>query len=53
MFREIPGSWILKMFGRKLTDITIITSSRTENAFATGKDDDVQLLHKSQEVERK
>ena len=36
-----PGRWILS--GRQKIDVQLVTSTRTENSFATGKDDDVSL----------
>ncbi|MFA7218919.1 MAG: hypothetical protein WC119_00140 [Synergistaceae bacterium] len=45
MFVEFPTGQILRMFGRKRTEIVVITSSKTEKAFETGKDDDVQLFN--------
>lgn len=38
-----PSGFILGMFGFTKIDAKIITSTRTENVYATGKDDDVQL----------
>lgn len=36
-----PGRWFLS--GRQKIDVTIITSTRTDKSFTTGKDDDVSL----------
>ena len=41
-----PGGWFLYVLGRQKIDIVIVTSSRSEKAFETGKDDDVQLFKK-------
>jgi hypothetical protein len=43
MMVTFPKGPFLKLFGFKIIDPKIITSSRTEKAFATGKDDDVDL----------
>lgn len=40
---RFPGNFFLRMFGFKKIDPKVITSSRTEKAFETGKDDDVDL----------
>ena len=39
----MPRGAILKFFGFKPIDPNVITSSRTEKAFETGKDDDVNI----------
>jgi len=44
ILRTFPSCMILNILGRKEVPITIITSSRTEKAFATGKDDDVSVF---------
>jgi len=38
-----PCSMVLSILGRQPIDVTIVTSTRTENVFKTGKDDDVNL----------
>jgi len=38
-----PGNIYAMAFGRHSIDVVIVTSSRTENAFETGTDDDVSL----------
>lgn len=38
-----PGSMVLSILGKQPIDVTIVTSTRTENVFKTGKDDDVNL----------
>ena len=43
-FGAFPDGVVLWVFGRKKTEITIVTSSRTEKAFATGKDDESLTL---------
>lgn len=45
MFVQFPTGQILGMFGRKRTEIVVITSSKTEKTFETGKDDDVKLFN--------
>ena len=44
--RIIPSGWLCSMFGRKPIDIKIVTSTRTDNAFNTGKDDDTKVFSK-------
>lgn len=45
MLRRFPAGWILSTFmGRKPIEIVIVTSSRTEEAFKTGKDDDISVF---------
>ena len=46
LLRVFPSSFVLSMLGRKQIDITIVTSSRTDKAFATGKDDDTDVFRK-------
>lgn len=46
LLRTIPSGWICSIFGRKPIEVTIVTSTRTENAFQTGKDDDTTLFKK-------
>lgn len=43
MLGDIPDGWICGMFGRKPISVTIVTSTRTETSFETGKDDDTSL----------
>jgi len=38
-----PGNFVLKFMGFSILDPKVITSSKTEKAFETGKDDDVSL----------
>lgn len=38
-----PSSWVCAFMGKGVIDIKIVTSSRVENAFTTGKDDDIDL----------
>ena len=41
------------MMGRKIIDVTIITSTKTEKVFEAGKDDDVNVFKsKPTEVEK-
>jgi len=44
LLQRIPSGWILSMMGRKSIEVTIVTSTRTESAFKTGKDDDVNVF---------
>jgi len=46
LLRVFPSNVILSMLGRKEINITIVTSSRTDAAFETGKDDDVNVFKK-------
>lgn len=46
ILRTIPSSIICSMFGRKSIDVTIITSTKTDEVFKTGKDDDVNVFKK-------
>lgn len=46
MLRMFPSNIILGMLGRKPIDVTIVTSSRTEKSFETGKDDEVEVFKK-------
>jgi hypothetical protein len=39
-----PGSLVCSILGRQKIDITIVTSTKTDAAFQTGKDDDVQIF---------
>lgn len=46
----VPSGWVLAMMGRdEKIDVTIITSSRTEKAFESGKDDDVDVFKRKKE----
>jgi hypothetical protein len=51
-FTQFPQSIILNLFGRKRTEITVVTSTRTERAFETGKDDDVDVMPKKTAPEK-
>lgn len=46
LFRPFPSldGIILNILGRKPIKVTIVTSTRTEKAFETGKDDNVELF---------
>jgi len=44
MLRTFPSNIILGMFGKKPIDVKIVTSSKTEKTFETGKDDDVNVF---------
>ena len=48
-----PGNILLSILGRQKIDVVIVTSTRTENSFKTGKDDDVDVFGKKpQPVEK-
>jgi len=44
MLRSFPSNIVLGMFGRQPIDVKIVTSSKTEKTFETGKDDDVSVF---------
>jgi hypothetical protein len=44
MFRQFPSSFYLSILGRKEISIQLVTSTRTDNAFKSGKDDDTELF---------
>lgn len=44
LLRLFPSNFILSFLGRKTIDVKIITSSRTEEVFKTGKDDSLELF---------
>lgn len=46
----IPSGWICGMFGRSAIEVTIVTSTRTDEAFKTGKDDNVSLPFQKKEA---
>jgi hypothetical protein len=46
LLRVFPSSFVLSILGRKEVPIVIVTSGRTEKAFATGKDDDTNVFSK-------
>lgn len=48
LLRTFPSNVILGMFGRRSIDVTIVTSTKTEKAFETGKDDDVNVFQKTE-----
>jgi hypothetical protein len=47
-----PSGTFLAMFGKQKIEVVIITSSRTEEAFKTGKDDDVNVFQKKGPAEK-
>lgn len=47
-----PSGTILAVLGRQKIDVVIVTSSRTEEAFKTGKDDDVNLFQQKGPAEK-
>lgn len=50
---KFPGLVFASILGRKHIDLVIVTSTRTENAFKTGKDDEVNLFNKATDAEKK
>jgi hypothetical protein len=44
LFRRFPSSMYLGFLDRKELTIQLVTSTRTDNAFQTGKDDDTDLF---------
>lgn len=48
LITKFPGVVFASILGRKHIDLVIVTSTRTENAFKTGKDDDVNVFQKPQ-----
>jgi len=44
LIMKFPGNIFSAILGRKHIDLVIVTSTRTENAFKTGKDDDVNVF---------
>lgn len=46
LLRKFPSGVVLSLLGRKEINIVIVTSDRTENAFETGKDNDVNVFSK-------
>lgn len=47
-----PGNFYAWILGRHKIDVVIVTSTRTEDAFKTGKDDDTQLFKRNNNVEK-
>jgi len=47
MLGVFPSSIVLSVLGRQPIDVVIVTSTRTDNAFKSGKDDDVELFKKN------
>lgn len=45
-FTTFPANMVMAVCGRDMMDVTIVTSSRTTEAFKTGKDDDVNVFQK-------
>jgi len=48
-----PGSILFSLLGKTKIDVTIVTSGRTEDAFKTGKDDDIDLFPKKNQPAEK
>jgi hypothetical protein len=46
LLTKFPGIVIASVLGRKQIELVIITSTRTEDAFKSGKDDDTNLFNK-------
>lgn len=44
VMRLFPSGFILKLLGRKELKITVVTSTRTDQAFESGKDDDTKVF---------
>jgi hypothetical protein len=53
MFKHVVEGALLRGFGRKETEVVIITSTKTEKVFKAGKDDDVSVFPTTQPVEKK
>jgi hypothetical protein len=53
MIDTFPSSLILSMLGRAKIEVTIVTSSRTKEAFRTGEDDDVSVFDKGKKPAEK
>jgi len=43
LFDSFPSGFILKALGKEKIEVTVITSTRAEQTFKAGKDDDVRL----------
>ena len=46
LLRSFPSNIILGMFGKKPIDVVIVTSTKTDESFKTGKDDDINVFKK-------
>jgi len=46
LLRQFPSGLFLSLLGRHEIEVTIVTSTRTDNSFKTGKDDDVKVFNK-------
>lgn len=44
LIMKFPGNIFASVLGRKHIELVIVTSTRTENAFKTGKDDDTSVF---------
>lgn len=44
LLATFPSGFILRLFGREPIEIKVVTSTKTERSFETGKDDDVELF---------
>jgi hypothetical protein len=44
LVQKAPARWFIG--SREIPDLILVTSTRTENSFSTGKDDDVELFDK-------
>jgi len=47
-----PGNIFAMILGRQKINVVIVTSTRTEDAFKSGKDDDTQLFKRNNNVEK-
>lgn len=46
LLRTFPGNLLFGLLGRKEIDVTIVTSTEVEEAFRTGKDDNLSVFSK-------
>jgi hypothetical protein len=46
LLTTFPNIMFASILGRNKIDVVIVTSTRTEDAFRSGKDDDVNLFNK-------
>ena len=50
LLEKWPSGFILQFLGRKPVKIKVVTSTRTEDAFTTGADDDVDVFRRPAQV---
>jgi hypothetical protein len=53
MFKHVVEGFVLRTFGREETKVVIVTSTKTENVFKAGKDDDTSVFPTTQPAEKK